>query len=1219
MNRKEGLILGLDYGSSSLGTGVIDMNKKNIHSATSNVWEHNTCVERNEVRRTRRSYIHRSDRNTRLLRVLHTCGCLPEKFCSYFNWEPTAGDRGIGTLKKSLNKMTDYPNLIECAEYDESYMRMKQWFLENRPEVKPVVRGWLPKWLAMWGMSHKLSDYEFALVLIYMSKKRGVDWLDSTKNSKWMQEFRKVNGEVKQSGLTPFDVELWKLDNMEKTSLGTLSRSFYMDALDKLLTEQEKYKDWLCSRDVLEIVVKDMYRNNVAHREKRLSKNMNLKKFIIDDVIMFQRRGNQKSKIKKCPYEKKIINGIVYSERCICKSHPLYVSFVSWSTVNNIEFRDKKSGDLLEFNRESVYNYLYETEEPKITGLMKAAGVKSCTCNYDSKTKKLPENRCVGKMFSVLRDSGLKDVTYDKLEELWNIIYSAEGYSERMSGLKKFSRKNRLDWPVFSDRIAEVGVMSVGYGAMSKKLLQKIMPYIISGQRYNEVVKELYDKDIIPHCDNLEELREQFEEDCRNGNIKPHMLAAAQHTFNSLYKCLESFGGYLPEYIMCEGMNEIADTEERKKKYIEKLTERRNYKKLKNEILSIQKVNSNRLNMDKITVLLDFCCNYYKEVKDTRDSIYKITGNSYRNAVYNFIKLIDNKCAYICPYTGQKMTISELFDENNEREHILAHCKTMENGVNNFVIADHNTNQLKGNMTPVEFIKKYGGTHGIRTWKEYEDAVKKEYKYDDDKKKRLLSSDYEYGFKQYQKQMTMELGKYFQTLLCSLYSDSENPMMNRVINVPSKVVFLIKNEITNIYQKYLDTFVKPRLRYLDSLPAENKKNGCQNYLVKTEKGESIEIDEPKRMDYRHHAMDALCCAMASRKLMCIISESAKRGFSYNEKGLFGKLNAWEGIEDDIVKFLKGVEVRFINKRVRSRVKRGLYKKYDNNGNVVYEKTKAHRVVKRKLYNDGIYSKKNDLFTINKPIVGLLDTKELDKEREKCIGVNGVLTAEVRDKIVGKVRKEMEEHFKLPDNIIDVMVLWVEKNIDKKSLKDIFSADGISEMNSKMEELCSHFGHKKHNPIKRVKVISKGDRKYSLDRNGESKKYVIRAKGLNVYAVVVENVKINKRAMFIGDGDGKLFDEEKYNSFINKGYEVVCEMRIGDCIRTDVGLMRIVSFDETAGDKGKIHCVVNNWQNIEMGELQKRKTKTYSINNISVVDFVNKENVVSSYKSYNYSI
>ena len=125
MERNENLTLGIDFGSESVGISMIDTENHTISPSVS-IWKANTSKERNQIRRTRRHILHTKERNTRLLRVLNKCGCLPSDFTGHFNWVQTDEDRGIGTLKKSESKYTDYPNLIESDVYRDSLMNMRQ-------------------------------------------------------------------------------------------------------------------------------------------------------------------------------------------------------------------------------------------------------------------------------------------------------------------------------------------------------------------------------------------------------------------------------------------------------------------------------------------------------------------------------------------------------------------------------------------------------------------------------------------------------------------------------------------------------------------------------------------------------------------------------------------------------------------------------------------------------------------------------------------------------------------------------------------------------------------------------------------------------------------------------------------------------------------------------------------------------------------------------------
>ena len=95
--------------------------------------------------------------------------------------------------------------MIESDVYRDSLMHMRQWFCLNRPDIKPA-NGWLPIWLSVYGQSHELTDYELALTLIYMSKRRGADYMLSNDDSELVSQIKSNNERISQSQTTCFAI-----------------------------------------------------------------------------------------------------------------------------------------------------------------------------------------------------------------------------------------------------------------------------------------------------------------------------------------------------------------------------------------------------------------------------------------------------------------------------------------------------------------------------------------------------------------------------------------------------------------------------------------------------------------------------------------------------------------------------------------------------------------------------------------------------------------------------------------------------------------------------------------------------------------------------------------------------------------------------------------------------------------------------------------------------
>ena len=191
INKK--LICGIDLGSGSCSTSLINLESKEISAPEIDIFSTDVPSEMTTIRQIRRQYIRKSQRRSRLMTVLNMAGCLPESFSSMFNFETRDGDHGIGTLKKEFKK-DEYPDLLMHSSMStiiSSRVREINMLIKNGNAASADI---VPIYLAHIALEQEISDSELAIVLLHLSKKRGTTYLDevnsaSDDNKKKKSEF----------------------------------------------------------------------------------------------------------------------------------------------------------------------------------------------------------------------------------------------------------------------------------------------------------------------------------------------------------------------------------------------------------------------------------------------------------------------------------------------------------------------------------------------------------------------------------------------------------------------------------------------------------------------------------------------------------------------------------------------------------------------------------------------------------------------------------------------------------------------------------------------------------------------------------------------------------------------------------------------------------------------------------------------------------------------
>lgn len=473
---------------------------------------------------------------------------------------------------------------------------------------------------------------------------------------------------------------------------------------------------------------------------------------------------------------------------------------------------------------------------------------------------------------------------------------------------------------------------------------------------------------------------------------------------------------------------------------------------------------------------------------------------------------------YRSPYTGQIIPLSRLFTTEYEIEHIIPQSRYFDDSFNNKVICESSVNKLKDNQMGLEFIKNHHGEivqtgfeNSVKIFEEseYQDFVKTHYIKNRSKRNKLLMEEIPEKMIERQINDTRYIAKFISTLLSNLVRSASNDdgvNSKNLIQVNGKITSLLKqdwgindvwndlilprfyrmNKITNSdsFTRYSEKYQK----YLPTVPIEFSKNY-----------------QAKRIDHRHHALDALIIACATRDHVNLLNNKyakSKERFDLNRKlRKFERtaynhpqsgerierevpkefLKPWNNFTVDLKNFLEKIVVSFKqNIRVINKTS-NIYKKW-----VEVNKGKVKKEVKQSGVN----------WAIRKPLHKKTFAGKVELGKVKV--PNG--------KILTATRKNLDASFDLKtiDSITDTGIQKILKNylLSKGSNSSIaFAPEGIEEMNKNIK---LYNDGKPHKPIYKVRIFELGS-KFILGLTGNKKlKYVEAAKGTNLFFAVYQN-------------------------------------------------------------------------------------------------------------------
>ena len=533
---------------------------------------------------------------------------------------------------------------------------------------------------------------------------------------------------------------------------------------------------------------------------------------------------------------------------------------------------------------------------------------------------------------------------------------------------------------------------------------------------------------------------------------------------------------------------------------------------------------------------------------------------------------------YRSPYTGDIIPLGKLFTSAYEIEHIIPQSRYFDDSFSNKVICEAEVNKLKSNELGYEFIKNHHGQYveigfgkvvQIFSIEAYEKFVKANYSGIGSKMKRLLMDDIPETFIERQLNDSRYISKVVKSLLSNIVreKDSNGEYEPEAI---SKNVIVCTGSVTDRLKRdwgvndVWNSIIYPRFERLNELTGSQQFGCWENKEGKRVFQTAVPLEmqkgfSKKRIDHRHHAMDAIVIACAIRNHINYLSnESASKKAKISRIDLQRLLctkcrtddngnykwivkKPWPAFTQDIRKALENITVSFKqNLRVINKTT-NYYVHFDESGKKVLEKqiNGDSWAIRKPMHKDTVFGKVN-LQKVKEVRLSLaLDTPKMivdkklkekvlqlysykyDKKRiDKYFKENASLwkdlnlskvavyyfTNDSTEPLVA-VRKPLDTSFnakKIKESVADtgiqkILLNHLSNNQDNPNLA--FSPDGIDEMNRNLTTLNDG---KYHQPIYKVRVCEPQGNKFSVGTSGnKTSKYVEAAKGTNLFFAVYQ--------------------------------------------------------------------------------------------------------------------
>ncbi len=414
-----------------------------------------------------------------------------------------------------------------------------------------------------------------------------------------------------------------------------------------------------------------------------------------------------------------------------------------------------------------------------------------------------------------------------------------------------------------ADAVARVSLVA-GYGSLSEKAINKLLPHLEGGMRYDEAVKKEYKH----HSDFRNE--EAHDSLPYYGKVLPRDAVGANSK-----KAPEIDGevaryGRFPNPTVHIGLNQL-------RRVVNRLIEAHG----KPQDVVVELTRDLKLNPQQKRDLL-------KQQREGGQSNIRFTemlqsmGQDVTPNVLRKLRLWEEQGppqARVCPYTGRRLSCEMVVSEQTEVDHILPYSRTLDNSPSNMVVCIAAANRFKGDRSPDEAFSSNPQNYS------YQEILDRVAKFPDNKKWRFQPD----AMKRF---------------------EEDDRFLDRQLNETSYLSRTAKNYLAYLYDEKGEG--RTRVRAAPGrMTALLRRGWCLEGMLRT--SPEGEITRKQRDDHRHHAVDAFVVACTTQGLLQKFARAAGASHNSEERlaALAGETPPWEGFDRNKLKpFLGKIVVSY---------------------------------------------------------------------------------------------------------------------------------------------------------------------------------------------------------------------------------------------------------------------------------------------------------------------
>ena len=653
------------------------------------------------------------------------------------------------------------------------------------------------------------------------------------------------------------------------------------------------------------------------------------------------------------PYKTKDGKIIYGGPKCAPRTSPLAQLCAMWETANNITLTNRNN-ERFEFTleqRRQIVDFLCHNKEMKVTHLQKILGISKKDGWYGGKAigKGIKGNATLNQLRDALQgkyDQWLEmpikhidvvdattsevfwavspEVEETPLFRLWHAVYSLQNAEELAKTLRE---KFQITDEAVIEALCKIDFVKPGYANKSHKFIRRLLPYLMEGMMYSEACERIN----INHSNSM--TREEREQRPLSARIQ------------------------------------LLQKNQLRQPVVEKVL---------NQMINI--VNSLKDQYGEIDEARVELARELKQSRDERESAYKAMGQNERRNKEIAAKIAEfgirpsrsriqkykmwEESLHQCFYCGKTIDLSEFLNGADvEIEHIIPRSILFDDSFSNKVCACRRCNQEKGNQTAMEYMETKSAAEQ-EAYKQRVDEAFTAKRISKTKRDHLLwrKADIPSDFIERQ----LRQSQYIAVKAVEVLQDG----IRQVWTSGGSVTDFLRHQWG--YDEILHTLNLPRYRQVEGLTEfVDFEHAGQKHTEERIKNWS------KRIDHRHHAIDALTVALTQQGYIQRLNtleashdfmekQVKEAGTKYNEKKSI--LEKWINEQphfsvEDVTNAVDGILVSFrAGKRVTTPARRAIYK---GGKRVIVQR--GIEVPRGALTEETIYGKLGDKFTVKYPL------------------------------------------------------------------------------------------------------------------------------------------------------------------------------------------------------------------------------------------------------------